>query len=126
MTVQDVKVTPSSPDTAWLFESGDANMPPGEGAAFANGYRKGREEAAAEIERLRAALKPFADAFEEFQKEHVECFSFDTPDITPLMLENDEDGHNFHCTVGDFRRARDVIGTTLEQSASDGGTNAKL
>ena len=52
----DTRVTPSTPDTAWLFERGEGNMPPGEGAAFANGYRHGREEAAAEIERGRKEL----------------------------------------------------------------------
>ena len=88
----DTRVTPSSPDTAWLFERGEGNMPPGEGAAFANGYRRGQDEAAAEIERLRVALKECADDLEAMIAHHYDK-TLDYPsqkikydrDMTPVV-----------------------------------------
>lgn len=62
-------MVPSSHDTAWLFERGEANMPPGEGAAFANGYRRGQDEAAPELERLRNDVTHAIEQATAFQTE---------------------------------------------------------
>lgn len=61
------------------------------------------------VDKLRAALKPFADSHAKFVADHVEAFSTDTPDETPVMIGNDYDAHYFICTVGDFRRAAEAI-----------------
>lgn len=62
------------------------------------------------IQKLEQALKPFADSFVQFQKEHVKCFSIDTPDDTPILIDNEADAHYFICKVGDFRRAAEILG----------------
>lgn len=62
-----------------------------------------------EIERLRAALKPFSDSYVAFVADHIEAFSEATPDEAVLLLDTDHDAHYLRCKVGDFRNAADVL-----------------
>lgn len=60
--------------------------------------------AVAEVFRLRASVKPFADAAKTFD-------SWDGPGTEqfPLRLEHADGGEEFQCTIGDLRRARDAL-----------------
>lgn len=65
----DCRVTPSVPETRWLFEERKMDndlqhMPPGERAAFAAGFRRGHEVATNEVMRLRSSFDTPSDTLQ--------------------------------------------------------------
>ena len=67
-------------------------------------------KAEAEIERLRAALKPFAKHAEVY-----DCWGPDR-DGSPLQTEHVEGGEEFDFTIGDLRNARSAL---IEQTVAE-------
>ena len=65
------------------------------------------DEAANEIERLRSALKPFAEC--------AEAWDHDTADLNVQLLAYDDNKPAPALSVADFRRARELL-STVEQS----------
>lgn len=64
------------------------------------------QRAADEIERLRAALKPFADAYAELLRAQKSTLSSPVAEDSILWLDiPDSDNHQLQLTMADFKRA---------------------